>query len=304
MAVDGWLPEDVAPEGPDRYAHGFWYSMGSGGPIESTLGKFSREIPNARITFGDIPVGTLANLKPLPEGFVVSSFFGLSVDGYLESDFIVGHVTFSLEKSWLQFNNVHQWSAHLIRFDEPANTWRPVQAKRVREDESKVYFTAAVAGFSKWVMGGFAGLPSANFKIDGLTVSPDAKTNEPMTVQVTVTNVTSEEAEITLPVWINGQLEAVAKELLGPSESRPVTFSLSPSKVGEAQVRVDRLVSTISVAEGPPPTPTPLPAAADIEQTERGTGLTTGLIVGLLAAVVVGLTAVAGFTGARRKGDS
>ena len=106
MPVDAWMIEDVAPAGDDRHADGFWYAMGSGGPIESALGKFSRPIPNPRVTFSDIPVGTLANLTAAPDGFTVFNFFGLSADGYLESDFVVGHVTFFLEKSWLQSNDI------------------------------------------------------------------------------------------------------------------------------------------------------------------------------------------------------
>ena len=304
MPVDAWMPEDVAPEGEDRHSAGFWYSMGSGGPIESALGKFSRTIPNARVTFSDIPTGTLANLTDLPEGFIVSSFISLSADGYLESDFVVGHVTFFLDKSWLQSNNIHEWTVHMSRFDEPTNSWSPVQAKRVREDESRVYFSVAISTFSKWVIGGFSGLTAPRFSIDELIVSGDAKTHQPVTVQVTATNLTPDDAHLSLPLWMNGQLVSIASERLGPDERRAVSFAVSPTNVGEAQVRVDRLVSTISVAEGPPPTPTPLPAGAAIEEFERGSGLQIGYIVGVVAAVVVGLTVVAGFTGSRRKGDS
>ena len=304
MAVDAWLPEEAPTEGEDAQAQGFWEDMGPGGLVERAFGKFTRPIPNARMTFTDIPTGALANLKALPEGFVVSSFFGLTTDGYLESDFVVGHVTFSLDKSWLQTNNIHQWTVHLVRFDEDANTWCPVQAKRLREDETKVYFSAAFPGFSKWVVGGYPGLPPARFKIEELAISPDAKTNQPMTIQVTVTNLGPEDAEVNLPLWINGQVQAAAREVLGPDERRPVVFTISPRNVGEAQVRVDRLVTTINVAEGPPPTPTPLPVVSDVDSSERGTGLTTGYIIGLVAAVVIGLTLIAGVTGAMRKDES
>ena len=103
---------------------------------------------------------------------------------------------------------------------------------------------------------------------------------------------------------MNGQVHSFAAERLGPDETRSITFTLSPRNVGEAQLRVGRLVSTVSVAEGPPPTPTPLPVTADVERADRGSGLTTGYIVGGVAAVLVGLIAIAGVAGSRRRGDS
>ena len=303
VAVDAWLPDDVAQAGEDRYSPGVWHTLGSGGPIESILGKFKRSIPNAQVSVGDIPTGTLRGLTDLPDGFVAQSFLGLSASGYLQSDFIVGHITFFLEKAWLESNNVHQWSVRFLRFDEPKEAWRPVQARRVREDESRVYFNATVTTFSKWVIGGSPELPDAMFRIEGLGVSSDAKTNEPTTIQVSVTNLASEESELNLPLWVNGQVHSIVQDVFGPDEQRPIIFTFVPRNVGEAQVRVDRLASTINVAEGPPP-PTPTPVAAAPEVFERGSGLMTGRIVGALAAIVVSLTAIAAFAGSRRKNES
>ena len=304
MPVDAWLPDDVPAAGEDRHGNGFWESMGSGELIESGLGKFTRPISNARLTVSDIPVGTLANLDPVPDGFTVASFLSLGSDGYLESDFIVGHVTFFLEKSWLQSNNIHEWTAHMMRFDEPTTTWIPVQAKRVREDESRVYFSAVLSSFSKWVIGGYSDMPAPQFRIDGLTVSGETKTNEPLTIQVTATNLTSRDADLSLPLWVNGQVHSAAAARLGPDEKRPIVFTLVPRNAGESQVRVDRLVSIINVAQGVPPTPTPVPVLARPEPTERGSGLDVGYIVGGLAGLLIALTAVAAFAGSRRKGEA
>ncbi len=304
VAVDAWLPDDVAQAGEDRHSPGVWHTLGSGGPIESILGKFKRSIPNAQVSVGDIPTGTLRGLTDMPDGFVAQSFLGLSASGYLQSDFIVGHITFFLEKAWLESNNVHQWSVRFLRFDEPKEAWRPVQARRVREDESRVYFNATVTTFSKWVIGGSPELPDAMFRIEGLGVSSDSKTNEPTTIQVSVTNLASEESELNLPLWVNGQVHSIVQDVFGPDEQRPIIFTFVPRNVGEAQVRVDRLASTINVAEGAPLPPTPEPLSAAPEVFERGSGLTTGYIVGALAAIVVALTAIAAFAGSRRKNES
>ena len=304
VSVDAWLPDDVPQAGEDRHSPGVWHSLGSGGPVENILGKFKRSIPNAQVAVGEIPTGTLQGLTDLPDGFVAQSFLGLSASGYLESDFIVGHITFFVEKAWLQSNNVHQWSLQILRFDEPKEAWRPVQARRVREDESRVYFNATVAAFSKWVVGGSPAPPAAMFRIENLTFSADSRTNEPTTIQVSVTNLASNEAELNLPLSVNGQVHSIVQDVFGPDEQRQIVFTFVPRNVGEAQVRVDRLASTINVAEGAPLPPTPEPIASAPEVFERGTGLTTGYIVGAVAGVVIALTAVAAFAGSRRKDGS
>ena len=303
LPVDAWLPDDVPQAGADRHSPGLWQALGSGDPIESILGKFRRPIPNARVLVGEIPLGTLGNLKPVPEGFVVTSFLSLGTDGYLESDFIVGRLTFFVEKSWLQSNNLHEWALHIMRFDEPTNSWNPVQTKRLREDESRVYFSAVLPAFSKWVIGGFPELPDARFRIDNLTVSGDAKTNQPVTVQVTAANLASEAAELSLPLWVNGQVHSAVAERFGPDETRPIVFTFVPSNVGEAELRVDRLVSTINVAVGPTPTPTPTPPGPPVPP-DRGYGLPAGVIVGALVALLIALTVIATLAGSRRKDEA
>ena len=303
LPVDAWLPDDVPQPGADRHSQGLWQALGSDDPIESILGKFRRPLPNARIVVGEIPLGTLGNLKPVPEGFVVTSFLSLGTDGYLESDFIVGRLTFFVEKSWLQSNNLHEWALHIMRFDEPTNSWNPVQAKRLREDESRVYFSAVVPAFSKWVIGGFPELPDARFRIDNLTVLGDAKTNQPVTVQVTAANLASEAAELSLPLWVNGQVHSAVAERFGPDETRPIVFTFVPSNVGEAELRVDRLVSTINVTVGPTPTPTPTPPGPPVPP-DRGYGFPAGVIVGALVALLIALTVIAALADSRRKDEA
>ena len=304
LPVDAWLPDDAPGTGVDRQFDGLWISLGSGVPVESSLGKFKRKLPNARIIVGEIPLGTLGNLKPVPDGFAVANFVNLLTDGYLESDFIVGRLTFFLEKSWLQSNNIHEWSVHLMRFDEPTATWNPVQAKRLREDESRVYYSVVVPAFSKWVFGGFSDLPDARFQVDDLTVSADAKTHQPVTVQVTATNLASEEAELSLPLWVNGQVHSVVLEKFGPEERRPIVFTLSLKNAGETEFRVDRLVAAIDVAEGIPPTPTPVPYYGPPVLPDRGAGLWAGYVVGALVALLIVFSTFALLAGSRRTDES
>ena len=315
LPVDAWLPDDVPPLGEDRYAAGKWVSLGSGEQIETIIGKFERERPNARVIVGGVPLGTLTmaatpragaerpTISPVPEGFAVSSFVTLFADGYLESDFIVGHLTFFLEKSWLQSNNVHEWAVHMLRFDSPTNTWNPVQARRLREDESRVYYSVALPAFSSWVIGGFSEMPETRFRIDALTVPAQGKTHQPITIQVTVTNLTSGVADLNLPLWVNGQVHSAVLERFAPDERRPIVFTFEPANVGKAEIRVDRLASTVDVVQGPPPTPTPTPPGPP-PPPERGAGLPAGIVLGALAALLIVLTGIAALAGPRRPGES
>ena len=303
LPVDAWLPEDVPPIGDDRHSVGRWRSLGSDLFIESLAGKMTRTRPNARLVIGDIPLGTLGNLRPVPEGFAVYSFVSLGPDGFLESEFVVGHIGFFIEKSWLRANNVHPWAVLMMRFDEPKSTWRPVQVRWVREDESRVYFSAVVSAFSKWTIGGFPDLPPPSFRIEDLAVSPDARTNRSVSIQVSATNLTSREAELNLPLWVNGQVHSVVREVFGPDERRPVVFTFEPKNAVETEIRVDRLTTTVNVAVGPTPTPTPTPPGPP-PPPERGSGLPAGIVLGALTALLVSLTFIAAIAGRRRTDES
>ncbi len=298
IPVEPWVPEDAPEVGSNRHGPGFWEDVGSPAPIENILGKYARTIPKAKVNVSDIPIGTLQNLTALPERLVVNSFLSLSPEGFLDSDFVAGHVTLFVEKSWLDQNQVHQWSLQFSRFDEPSNSWRPVQAKRVREDESRVFFSVVVPGFSKWIIAGSAEAPDVQFLIENLTVSADPKTNQDVTIQVSVTNLTSEEAELNLALWVDQQIDSMVRQLFAPGESGPVVFTLVPKNVGETEIRVDRLIASVNVAEGPPVTPTPVPIIVLPGGPERGSGLVVGIIVGALAAIFVAGTAVAIYLGA------
>ncbi len=298
IRVESWVPDDTPDVGQSRHGPGVWSDVGSPAPIDNILGKYVRSIPAAKVMVSDIPLGTLQLLPPLPDGLVANSFLSLTTDGYLESDFVAAHVTMFVEKSWLESNQIHQWSLQFSRFDEPTSKWRTVQAKRVKEDESRVFFSVVVSGFSKWIIAGSAEAPDLRFLVENLTISQDPKTNLPVTIQVEVTNLTPGQAELNLALWVDQQIDFMVRQLFAPDEKRAVVFTLVPINVGATEIRVDRLIATMDVAEGPPVTPTPIPVILPPEGPQRGTGLAVGLIVGALAAIFFAGTAIAIYLGA------
>ena len=302
LPVDAWLPADSPQPGEDPHSEGRWVDLGADLSITRLLGNLTRPRPNARVIVGELPLGTLTRLRSVPDGFAVYSFVSLGPDGYLDSDFVVGDIDFYIDKSWLREKNVHEWAVQMLRFDEPRSTWRPTQAKRVGEDESRVYFNVVVPAFSKWVIGGYPALPEARFLVEDLSASAGARTNQPMTIQVSATNLTANAAEINLALWVNGQIHSVARQMFGPEERQPVVFTFMPKNAGEVRIRVDRLVTTIDIAVGPPPTPTPTPPGPPPEPV-RGAGLPAGIVIGAAVALLIALTAIAALAGAGRKDE-
>ena len=296
IPVEPWVPETEPPLGDDPNSAGFWEDVGSPAPIDNILGKYTRSIPNAKVNVSDIPIGTLARMAPLPDGRVVNNFLSLTTDGFLEGDFIAAHVTLFVEKSWLSANDIHEWSLQFTRFDEPSAQWRPVTAKRVREDETRVFFSVVVPGFSQWTITGSQDVPEVQFLIENLTIGPrNPKAGDEVAIQVDVTNVSNQELELNLALWLNDQIDSMKRDVFGPGDKRPIAFFIQP-KAGEFEVRIDRLRSTMNVAPGDF-TPTPAPPLVVVTPGERGAGATVGLVVGFLAAVFVAGAAGALFLG-------
>jgi hypothetical protein len=197
-------------------------------------------------------------------------------------------VTLFVEKNWLSSNKVHEWSLQFNRFDESSSQWRPVQAKRVREDESRVFFSVVVPGFSQWTITGSQDAPEVTFLIENLTIGPrDPKAGEDVSIQVDVTNLTDQEQELNLALWLNDQIDSMKRIIFLPGDKRPVPFIIQPRE-GEFDVRVDRLRGTMSVAPSDIPPTVVAPPVVSLTPAERGSGATVGVIIGLLAAIFVG----------------
>ena len=79
-----------------------------------------------------------------------------------------------------------------------------VQAKRVREDESRVYYSVVVPGFSLWAISGSAEAPEVRFRVDDLSIQPDRlREGDEVTITAQVTNLTDEPAEFVGTLWLN-----------------------------------------------------------------------------------------------------
>ena len=259
LTADIWVP-DVSPQpGPDP-AEGVWQSVGSPAPIEQILAKYARTFPDAKVVVADVlelPPG----VPPLPPGRKLNSLLSFTPEGFGDEEVITAHATLFVEKSWLDANQVHQWSVQFSRFDEEQSAWRPTPARRLREDQERVYFSVVIPGFSLWAISGSEDVPPPQFRVADLIVTPgQVVEGQPVTVQVQVTNLTTEAADFNIAIWLNSRVHATQSVAVDVDDTIPASFILQP-KVGSFEVRIDRLMGSFTVQAKPTPTPTPTPSA-------------------------------------------
>ena len=298
IPVEPFVEEEAPEPGPDPTGVGVWQAVGSPAPIERILARYAQTFPQAKVIVTDV-VGLPEGVPSLPGGGILNSLMTLEPQNFEDQDLVAAHTTLFVEKQWLDANQVHQWSVQFTRFDAAATSWKPAPAKRVREDQERVFFSVVIPGFSLWAIVGNVEPPEVQFLVEDLTVTPgEAEEGTPITVQVQVTNLTSEPAEFNGALWLNSRVDTTRGVSLTANEKAPVTFTVQPN-AGSYNVRVDRLLGSfvVTAAAAAPvieevaPTPVPPPEVAapaeEVAAPERGVGLIIGVIVGVLAAIAI-----------------
>ena len=124
VPVETWAPETPPQEGPGQTGQGVWQDIGSPAPIENILARFTSIISDAKtvITNLDDPPVEAAPLPPdrIPYGFV-----DLGHENFTNDDVVAAHVTISVEREWLDTNQVHEWSMQFSRFEESTTSLGP-----------------------------------------------------------------------------------------------------------------------------------------------------------------------------------
>ena len=322
LPVAPWLPEETPREGPSPYSTGVWEKAGSQGAIDLMLVKLTKPGRRSNVSVTALPVGMLSKfqertagaterkledttptsagtlrskLPAPPVGQVVAALVRLTPSGFPTLGLIAGHVTFSVEKSWLDENGIHPWAIQFSVYDLEQRAWQLSSAKRVREDAERVYYSVVVPTFSTWAILGSEEPPEPSFRVDDLTIAPaQPREGEPVTVEARVTNLTSEPTAPIVAVYLDSLADSAQRVLLGPNEARTITFNVEP-KEGAHEVRLDRLTGKLTV--GPA---SAAPAAATLPgdaEDQSGDGIGAGVVVGAvaIAAVLVAVAVTVGY---------
>ena len=267
VPVETWAPETPPQEGRDQTGQGVWQDIGSPAPIENILARFTSIISDAKTVItnlDDPPV----EASPLPPDRIPYGYVDIGHENSTNDDVVAAHVTISVEREWLDTNQVHEWSMQFSRFEESTTSWVPTRSKRVRQDDYKVYFSVTVPGFSLWAVHGATDAPVVTFVEDNLRINPQSiNAGGAATVSVDVTNRSNSNATYFASLWVERQISYTDEFVIGAGETRTVELPLSVDRVGEYEVRVGRQISRqplVVTAPAPTPTPTPTPTPAPV----------------------------------------
>ncbi|MBM3933879.1 MAG: PGF-pre-PGF domain-containing protein, partial [SAR202 cluster bacterium] len=231
-------------------------------PIDQILARYSQPIPKAKVIVADV-LQLPQNVPALPSRKVVSHYMTLSPEGFTETQMVAAHVTMFVEKAWLQANDLHEWSVEFSRFDTAKGTWEPAPAKRQREDETRVFYTVAIPGFSLWAITGSSEVQENRFDVDNLKLSTyTLQQGQTSVARFQVTNLTNQAADYFGTLWLNSQVDQTQRVTVPANGTVTVTFNIAPS-IGTYEVRVDRLLADANlVVSAQQATATPVPPTA------------------------------------------
>ncbi|MCI0439019.1 MAG: PGF-pre-PGF domain-containing protein [Chloroflexi bacterium] len=278
--------------------------VGSPAPIEKILGKFNSNLNDVRVILEGLP-GKPVELPSFPEGQIPESFFRIDIENAQPEDILSVHVTMFITKAWLTQNDIHKWSVQLNRFDEGIGAWVPFTAKRVREDEERIFYTVVVPGFSTFAITGSEEIPGSAFELSELLINPVTSTpGGGVVVSAVVRNQTPTGAVFPANLWINNIIDSSRGVTLAPGGSQRIEFTTQRDEVGSYNVRFERLFGSFAVvlqalaggALTPVPEASPAPDTAEppaLEPEDSG-GLGMAGIVGIVAGVVVGVAVIGG----------
>ena len=113
--------------------------------IEKVAFEASQPIAGAIITAGDLLLPP-QEIKPLPAGSIVYKYLNIKISGAPESAVANGEITFKVEKSWMEKNNVDKSAIELMRYS--GGSWQALPTRGVSEDSINVYYVSETPGFS------------------------------------------------------------------------------------------------------------------------------------------------------------
>ena len=317
LPVEIWLRPPIPDPGPAVGAIGGWVQEDGRSPVDSVSGRFASPPDRLRVRVTGLPLGVIST-KPTPTPGTTSAFsarpfempsfpanqsahklFRLTVGSGADSGFASGYITFSVDKSWMDENDIHPWSVLLDQHNVEFGFWEFAPAQYVGEDEETLQYRQLVPDFSTWAITGRSAAPQAEFKVEDLAVASSPGAGVPTEFTVQVTNLTSGPLTPLLGVYVDSVPARTHRVLLEPNEQKEVTLSVRLNE-GSYGIRVDRLTASVSVGPAPPPTPTPLPSEETDEDASEegadggGTAAETaaaddggGVSMGLIAVVVV-----------------
>jgi len=308
----GTTPDGIIYES-DKFLAGQWVLLVSAPmPVDRLMIKATRALDNLVTTLEVFDERPEVVYKDLPRDRTILAYLNIMIENAEPEDIEVGHITFKVEKDWLEENSLHKWSIELNRYDPEINNWYALSCKRVEEDDTYVYYTASITRFSIFAITGGETVEPLAVEVGNLSLSPSSvEAGEDVNISVDVANPsTYTDQTYAVILWLNGTVETGQDITLAPGETSTVSFTVAPDSAGDYEVRVDRLFSSVSVtrpalptptpAPTPTPTPTPTPVPTPPAPVPEAP-LSWWMIIGIIVAGLIVLATVLWFTMVRRR---
>jgi PGF-pre-PGF domain-containing protein len=274
-------------------------------PLEQLLIKTNKALEDVGTTVGIAEQQPPEVLLMLPSDQIVRAYVTIDFENATPEDIALGHMSFYVEKEWLEENSVHKWAVALYRYDPELNQWITLPTKRVNEDDTYVYYTVTITHFSTFAISGSQTIPAQIFQVANLGISPaEAEVGDTVTVSADITNTSTSTEVYVATLWLNSTIEAGKDVQIKAGATESVLFTIEPAE-GSYEVRVDRLLGSLSVGpipelekptpeaekpapEKPAPAPEkPAPELEPLPLPEPVTPTNWWLIGGIIAAVII-----------------
>ncbi|MCH8825530.1 MAG: S8 family serine peptidase [Chloroflexi bacterium] len=233
--------------------------IGSPAPLDQVLARFTRDLTRVRVVveyFTELP----PSAPPMPPEDILNSIFAIDVPGVDNEDISVAHVTLYVERKWIEENEIHPWSIRFNRLDDVRGEWVPYPAKRVREDNERVFYSLGIPGFSLFAVTGRKQLRAPAFLVSNLTVDPSEPiAGQAINIHADVANIGLEPATFPASLWIDGTIEDSEAFLVSAGQTAELAFTIV-LPAGSYQLRVDRLLRQLEVGPEPEAVVTPRPS--------------------------------------------
>ena len=234
--------------------------VGTPMPVDKLLIKTKTELANVETTLEILEERPEEALVDLPADQVVLTYLSIGFENALPQDIEVGHMTFMVEQTWLEENNIHKWSVALNRYDPALNKWISLPTKRIGEDDTYVYYTVSISHFSIFAISGSHEMAPKSTEVSNLNVSPTSvEIGESVYIRADFKNLSLSDQVYVATVWINNTVESALDISLNAGEVQTALFTVTADAAGSYEVRVDRLFDSFTVAEAAPAPPAPIP---------------------------------------------
>jgi PGF-pre-PGF domain-containing protein len=240
--------------------------MATPSPVEQLMIKTNKALEDVSATVEIAEQQPADVLAALPSGQIVRAYITIDFENATPEDIALGHMSFYVEKEWLEQNSVHKWAVAAYRYDPELNQWITLPTKRVNEDDTYVYYTVIITRFSTFAISGSQTIPAPIFQVTSLEISPaEAEVGDTVTISADITNTSASADVYAATLWLNSTVEAGKDVQVGAGATETVSFTVSPAAEGSYEVRVDRLMGTLNVST---PVPTPEPEPEPIPEPE------------------------------------